>query len=298
MWRRIVVLAGFVVAATGAAVLFTAGREWVSSAPDGAARASSSPASSSPLVDVCGTTIGTRFAPPPGYVRVAARRGSFAAWLRDFRLEPDGAAVHYYNGHVKKPRAYCAVLDLSVGERDLQQCADTVIRLEAEYHYARGEHSEIAYHFESGFLCDWDTWRSGNRVQVDGDAVTWVGTGSLDSSRGSFREYLDTVFAYASTRSLIAHELTAVPLHQMRIGDVFIHRGHVVLVADMARQPSTGKTCFLLVQGANPAQQAQVLRDRGDPDVSPWYMVPADSTGMLVTPENHFRWTQLMRFIH
>jgi len=94
-------------------------------------------------------TLEARFAPPSGAARVAVADGSFGDFLRRLPLKPPGAAVHLYDGS-DKPRqdVHAAVVDLDVPPRDLQQCADAVMRLWAEYRYARG--AVVAFHPDPG----------------------------------------------------------------------------------------------------------------------------------------------------
>jgi len=81
---------------------------------------------------------------PDGFQRVSAPPGSFAAWLRQLPLKKD-KTVHLYNGLPKiNQSAQFAVLAVSVGDKDLQQCADAVMRLRAEYLWARGCAGRVA----------------------------------------------------------------------------------------------------------------------------------------------------------
>lgn len=58
--------------------------------------------------------------------------GSFGAWLRTLPLKK-GTTVYLYNGRPKENQdAQFAVVDISVGQEDLQQCADAVMRLHAQ----------------------------------------------------------------------------------------------------------------------------------------------------------------------
>ena len=77
-----------------------------------------------------------RVTSPAGFQRTIVPENSFADWLRYLPLKPEGTNVMLYNG-TKKPnqKAHFAVIDIDTGTRDLQQCADAVIRLKAEYHY-------------------------------------------------------------------------------------------------------------------------------------------------------------------
>ena len=59
---------------------------------------------------------------PPGYHRIAEDERAFGTWLRAMRLKKDHH-VHLFNGQLKKNQtAQFAVLDISVGKKDLQQC--------------------------------------------------------------------------------------------------------------------------------------------------------------------------------
>ena len=230
--------------------------------------------------------LAARIAPPDGFVRVEAAPGSFADWLRHLPLFPGRPPVHLYDGRVKQADVHAAVVDIDVGDSDLQQCADAVIRLRAEYLWQAGRQDEIAFDFTSGDRAEWTRWADGWRPVVVGNFVKWVHYGAQDASRKAFRAYLDKVFSYAGTASL-ARELPAVtPPGDVRIGDIFIeggHPGHAVIVVDVARHPESGRTVFLLAQSYMPAQQIHVLKNRRDDALSPWY--DTEYGKLLVTPE-------------
>jgi hypothetical protein len=244
-------------------------------------------------------TIETRFPAPSGYVREPVPPRSFAAFLRRLPLKPAGAEVRLYDGRVKAGRGVAAaVVDLPIGDRDLHQCADAVIRLRAEYLLAEGRPDEIAFRFTNGFRAEYARWRRGERIAVRGDDVRWTqpaGAGTRTNDR-SFRDFLETVFAYAGTASLAA-ELSSVPGDDPRIGDVFIrpgHPGHAVIVVDRAVDPRGGQPVFLLAQSFMPAQEIHVLVNPNDPGLSPWYA--AEFGNVLRTPEWTFAAAELRRF--
>lgn len=256
-------------------------------------------AMSQPVINASGMTIAERFLPPPGFRRVAVQAGSFAEYLRNYPLRPDGTQVQYYDGAVKPNHAYLAVADMDLEGSRLQQCADTVLRLHAEYLYIRGEQSAIGYHFVSGFDFRWDKWRQGYRVKVDGNQVSWVQDGNADDSAQSFKAYLQMLYNYASTLSLEHYDTDPVEPRELAIGDMFLRGGspgHVVLVVDMAEEPVTGRKCFILLQGFMPAQDAQILRNLEDGSISPWVMLPEEPAGEFHTPEYQFTWDQVKRF--
>ena len=251
------------------------------------------------IVNEDGATLEARFNPPAGFERVPAEAGSFAAYLRKLPLKPHGSAVKYYDGGEKPGGSYIAVVDMDIGTRDLQQCADTVLRLYSEYLYGIGAHDRISFHFVSGFLFTWDKWRQGYRVDVEGNDVEWVRSAGADSGKKAFDAYLKKLYTYASTRSMAHSDLTRVEPRELAIGDMFIKGGspgHVVLVVDMAEEKDTGRKCFMLLQGYMPAQDAQILKNLDEPAISPWVTLPEAPEGDFITPEYAFTWDQAMRF--
>ena len=81
-----------------------------------------------------GQSVESTILPPTGYTREVCDEHSFAAYLRQLPLLPKGSKVLLYNGQEKRNQAAAfAVVDMEIGNRDLQQCADAVMRLRAEY---------------------------------------------------------------------------------------------------------------------------------------------------------------------
>lgn len=247
--------------------------------------------------DSSGQTISTRFSPPPGFVRPAQDSLSFAHYLRNIPLRPAGAEVHFYDGQKKPFQAgVAAVVKLDVGNRDLQQCADAVMRLRAEYLYRQGRFSDIHFNLTNGFEMAWDEWRSGKRLRVKDNRTWWEQAAAPSDDYASFRKYLDWVFMYAGTWSL-ERELEPVAREELAIGDVFIQGGspgHAVMVVDRAVKPESGEVVFLLAQSYMPAQDIHVLNNLEDKGLSPWYAL--DFGERLQTPEWSFGAGDLRRF--
>ncbi len=243
-------------------------------------------------------TIQSRFPPPPGYHRVPAPAGSFAEWLRNLPLKPGAPPVHLFDGRLKaNQQAHLAVVDIDVGDRNLQQCADAVIRLRAEYLYGTGRPERVCFHFTSGDLACFSRWAAGERPKVTGNRVTWVGGAPRDDSYSSFRRYLDTVFTYAGTYSLRKETAPVRRIEEAAIGDVFVQGGfpgHAVLIADMAVHEQTGSRVFLLLQSFMPAQEIHVLRAPRGSGTGAWYRL--DFGKKLITPEWTFGPNDLRRF--
>lgn len=236
--------------------------------------------------------------PPADFVRVEADTLSFAGWLRNLPLKKAGSPVLLYDGRRKhNQKAHVAVIDIDVGDRDLQQCADAVIRLRSEYFFSRSYYDSISFNFTSGDEASFRSWINGVRPKVRGNKVKWIETGVVDSSYSSFRDYLNVVFTYAGTYSLERQMEPREDNCDVAIGDVFIKGGfpgHAVVVVDVAAHKSTGERIFLLAQSFMPAQEIHILKNPEDSRLSPWYM--CEFGNELETPEWTFKRGALRRF--
>ena len=66
--------------------------------------------------------------------------------LRALPLEPKGSKVQLFNGNEKPYQAGAyAIIKIDIGNRDLQQCADAIMRLKAEYHYSQKAYTKIHF---------------------------------------------------------------------------------------------------------------------------------------------------------
>ncbi|MBF4696037.1 DUF4846 domain-containing protein [Fusibacter sp. Q10-2] len=226
------------------------------------------------FINAEGNTLESRINTPEGYSRIEYPQESFETYLRHFPLKANGSKVLLYNGDEKGNQSvHLAVFDMNISNRDLQQCADSVMRIYAEYYYANKQYDQIKFYFVNGFLCEYQKWQEGYRIQVNGNDVSWTKTKGYDESYETFERYLETVFAYASTLSL-DQESTPIDIENLQVGAVFLKAGspgHVVMVVDLCEN-AEGKKAFLLAQGYMPAQEFHVLKNPLS-DTDPWYYV-------------------------
>ncbi len=241
-----------------------------------------------------------RIALPVGYERLPVPSNSFAEWLRHLPLKEGNPPVYLFNGQQKgNQQAQFAVINMDVGKQDLQQCADAVMRLRAEYLLATEQHSAIHFNFTNGDKCDYQEWKKGVRPVINGNKVSWLQKAQPDASYTNFKKYMTKVFQFAGTQSLSKELKPVRNLTDIEAGDVFIRGGfpgHAVMVMDVAVHRETGKKVFMLAQSYMPAQEMHILKN---PNVAPnestpWYST--DFEGSLATPEWVFEKEQLMRF--
>ncbi|MFT4759279.1 MAG: hypothetical protein ACI9XO_000762 [Paraglaciecola sp.] len=243
-----------------------------------------------------GKIVSERFPVPVDFERTTVTENSFGYYLRHLPLKPDGTKVKHYDGSLKWSQLpVAAVIDIDVENRDLQQCADAIMRLRAEYLRGQNRPDDIHFNFVSGFNAEYKKWRQGYRIKVKGNKVTWRKEAQPSDDYKSFRRYMTMVFSYAGTLSL-AKELEPVAKNDLQIGDVFIRGGspgHAVVVVDVCENKVSKEKRFLLAQSYMPAQDMHVLTNPND-TASAWYS--NDYEGTLETVEWTFQSSDLKRF--
>ncbi|MBX3187980.1 MAG: hypothetical protein KF819_13235 [Labilithrix sp.] len=242
------------------------------------------PIDARPSTPSAGRTVASRFEVPPGFRRVDAEPGSFAAFSRRLPMKPPGAPVVDYRGRTLHADhdGVAGVVDIDVGTRDLQQCADAVIRMNAEWRYDRGER-DVTYRAASGTTLSYRAWLAGDRAVLASGALSPRRAASPRAdSHAAYREWLDEVFTWANTASL-ERDGVRVALARVAPGDFFVEKGvpigHAVLVLDVAKDAS-GKTALLLGQSFMPAQSFHVLRPSRR---AAWFVVD-ETTTEVATP--------------
>jgi hypothetical protein len=210
---------------------------------------------------------------PQGYHRMASDSNSFAAWLLSRSLKKD-KTVYLFNGEPKQNQsAQFAVIDISTGDKNLQQCADAVMRLRAEYLFATTQYTRISF--------------------TDNDGTIYQFTPPF--TKEHLQNYLPTVFGMCGSASL-SKQLNHVALNSIQPGDVLIRGGfpgHAAIVMDVAVNDE-GKKIFMLAQSYMPAQDIHVLLNPTNKNLSPWYEVNQDED--IITPEYFFRRNELKRW--
>lgn len=248
------------------------------------------------LINPTGSSLEERINPPAGFSRTASSSDELTGFIRSLPLKKGGSPVLLYDGSTKSYQdGHVAVFDIDTGSRDLQQCADSVMRIYAEYFWSIGKYNKIAFHLTNGFLMEYSKWRDGNRLVVDGNKTSWSKKAAYDDSYEAFRKYLDMVYSYAGTISL-SKECSPVSIDEILPGDMFIYGGspgHCVLIVDVATA-NDGSKCFLLAQGYMPAQDFHILKNPLHPE-DPWYY-SSELKYPLQTPQWSFDEGSLVRW--
>lgn len=220
-------------------------------------------------INKSGNTISTRFKVPEGYERVKTEEGSFEYYLQNLPLKKYGSKAYHYNGKINRNAPVYGVFDNEITPKNLEQCADAVMRLWAEYLYYRGEYDRIKFNFVNGFECDYVSYAEGNRLHVDDKICYWYKDAEEDYSYETFRRYMDLVHNYANTTSL-QKQAEPVSYEDIRIGDIFVMTasqmnkslGHAVIVVDMCVNKETGEKLLLIAESTTPASETYVVTDR------------------------------------
>jgi Domain of unknown function (4846) len=212
--------------------------------------------------------------PPDGYKRIDQAKGSFGEWLRSIRLKKDNH-VYLYNGSLKiNQSAQFAVLDITVGKKDLQQCADAVMRLRADYLFSQKRYADIEFRDNANKSYKW--------------------TGAAD--RPGFDRYLENVFGWCGSASLEKQLTPVAQIKEIKPGDVLIKGGfpgHAMIVMDVAVNDK-GDKVFMLAQSYMPAQDIHIVKNPVNTGLTPWYEVNDEK--QIITPQWQFSGDQLRRW--
>jgi hypothetical protein len=235
---------------------------------------------------------------PEGYKRIVVDDQGFASYLRHLKLKPDGTKVKYFDGREKPSQnVHYRIIDLDIGQKDLQQCADAIIRLRAEYLYCKRDYKSIHFNFTSGDTAKYSQWINGFRPKVNNNIVSWIQVGPRQNNYNIFRKYLETVFIYSGSYSLKRELNSVTDIKLIQIGDIFIQGGfpgHAIIIVDMAKDTNNNHIAILLAQSYMPAQDIHILVNENNSNMNPWYLVGQGDK--LHTPEWIFDWSDLYQF--
>jgi hypothetical protein len=202
---------------------------------------------------------------PDDFKRTHHDSGSFESWLGQVPLKKD-KTVYLFDGRKKENQsAQFAVLAISTGKKNLQQCADAVMRLRAEYLFQNKKYDEIIF--------------------TDNEGGNYILKPPYNGE--NFQAYLDKVFGMCGTASL-SKQLKPIHYTAIQPGSVLIRGGfpgHAVIVLDVAVNDS-GKKIYLIAQSYMPAQDIHILQNPMTAALSPWYEV--NDEVYIETPEYTF----------
>ncbi len=199
----------------------------------------------SPELARAGVSIEVALPPPYGAERVEA--DAFGLWLRQRTLAHADAPVLAYDGSEITKSTPWRVVQLPMVDGDLQQCADAILRMRAEWQKETGQ--TVSFHATSGDPLPWERYQRGEDPYDAGDRIAWR-AGSDQTWDG----YLTKVFTWAGSWSLENHETR--PASEPRSGMILVQGGfpgHAVLLMDVARRADT--FYFLAGQSFMPAQR-------------------------------------------
>lgn len=204
----------------------------------------------------------------------------------------DNPIVDYRGRQIDYQQKHVGIIPYDVGTSDLQQCADALMRLRAEYLFQQKRFNEIGFHFVSGDYYTWDDYCRGLRPVAKGNGVKFISVASSEKDHESLRKYLDIVYNYASTISLSKELKTA---SDFEVGTVIIYAGspgHCFIIIDEALNKS-GEKVFKLAEGYTPAQSIYVLRNLKEEGISPWHKL---KKGVIETASYRFDSYKLGKF--
>lgn len=246
-----------------------------------------------------GKTIRDRIQAPEGFNWVDEDENSFEAFLQNLELEQAGAKILDFRGKpITNQYEHAAIIKKDVGNKDLQQCADAVIRLRADYLWDSGKQEDIQFHFTNGDIYRWVDHKNGIRPKlISSNKVQFKKSQSFDDSYDNFRNYLDIVFTYAGTISLNGETTKVTQNKDIKSGNVIVtpgSPGHAVIIVGAAEN-SSGNRVYLIAEGYTPAQSIHIITNPFDGRLNPWYQLDVNKSS-TVTARYAFEKTNIRRF--
>jgi hypothetical protein len=232
----------------------------------------------------------------PGYSVFTDEPDSWSEWLRLLPLAAPGTPVRNYRGEIVVPgddEHLAAVVAIDIGNRDIQQSADVILRLHAEWRWYIDD-LRMLYLSDTKVELPLQKWVAGERLIEGEGQPSWIRQAAPTPKleHAEFREYLDSVFTWSDGRALLAESVPLAP-EVLEPGAFFLHEGHpaeVLVVLDVATSPA-GKRAMLLAQALNPAENIHVIRPSRD---SLWFPVRTDQP-VRVPRAKPYAWKELRR---
>jgi len=233
----------------------------------------------------------------PGYTVFADEAESWTEWLRLLPLAAPGTPVRNHRGEIVVPgddEHLAAVVAIDIGTQDLQQSADVILRLYAEWRWWIDD-LHMLYLSDTQVELPLQKWAAGERLAASDGKPAWVRQPEPKAKLeyADFRAYLDSVFPWSDSQALLAESIPLDP-EKLAPGSFFLHEGHpaqVLIVLDVATAPD-GKRAMLLAQALNPAENLHVIRPNRD---SVWFPVRIDQP-VRVPRAKAYGWKELRSF--
>lgn len=194
---------------------------------------------------------------PNGFERLTVKEKSFAAWLRNLEIKKS-KNLHYYNGKPSNHQNWVyGIINIDVPSNGLQQCADAIMRLKAEYLYSQKQFQAIKF---------------GNQKHL----YSFLDSYNSCISRDCFTHYLNQVFAFCGTYTLEEMSKQRDDFEAIEPTDLLVKGGspgHAMLVADVAINKNTGEKLYLLLQSYSPSEDVHIVVNQVNSALGPWYKV-------------------------
>lgn len=192
--------------------------------------------------------------PPKGYSIIKYEQGSYAFYIQNLNLKSDKTVLTYQKKDISSSYNVFHVIDMPLlFKSDLEQCADYVMRLWAEYHK------------ENKIL---------NKLYL----FDYTGKKKLyyDASYGSFNNYLLKIFNYSNSYSLKAG-CKVIDVKVLRPGDMIVQNnnggiGHVSIILNIASNKNNEKL-YLVGYSFMPAQEIHIEKAVDQFGVDGWFTI-------------------------